>query len=189
MILPQSSSSSCSTWVCANALKANWRTSPFAYRPLTLALPPSPSVPEGRCDRSLARSAWDSATPKEPSRRVRSDSCRCAHRSMKLCLATGLWRIQRWDPAGSAHDTEQQRTRTFREGYLAFRNTAHISTGNTSGIAEPRSSRTLWDGSFEPFGALSLAQGRDAFPGTSCQTTIGVVPTGRASRHFATASC
>src|SRR5271165_2545367 len=37
------------------------------------------NVPEGRCDRSLARSAWDSATPKEPSRRVRCDSCRCAH--------------------------------------------------------------------------------------------------------------
>jgi hypothetical protein len=29
---------------------------------------------------------------------------------------------------------------------------------------------------------------RDAFPGTSCQATIGVVPTGRAGRHFATAS-
>jgi hypothetical protein len=38
------------------------------------------NVPEGRCDRSLARSAWDSATPKEPSRRVRCDSRRCAHR-------------------------------------------------------------------------------------------------------------
>jgi hypothetical protein len=37
---------------------------------------PSPkltgSVPEGRCDRSLARSAWE-ASPKEPSRRVRYD--------------------------------------------------------------------------------------------------------------------
>src|SRR3984893_5791454 len=30
---------------------------------------------------------------------------------------------------------------------------------------------------------------RDAFPGTSCQATVGVVPTGRACRHFATASC
>src|SRR5580704_7048888 len=29
---------------------------------------------------------------------------------------------------------------------------------------------------------------RDAFPGSSCQATIGVVPTGRAGRHFATAS-
>ncbi len=34
--------------------------------------------PEGQCDRSLARSAWDIAT-EEPSRRVRSDSCRCEH--------------------------------------------------------------------------------------------------------------
>src|SRR3984893_9083963 len=33
------------------------------------------------------------------------------------------------------------------------------------------------------------ALSRDAFPGTSCQATIGVVPTGRACRHFATASC
>ena len=29
---------------------------------------------------------------------------------------------------------------------------------------------------------------RDAFPGTSCQATIGIVPPGRAGRHFATAS-
>src|SRR6202035_2843292 len=29
---------------------------------------------------------------------------------------------------------------------------------------------------------------REAFPGTSCQATIGVVPPGRAGRHFATAS-
>src|ERR1700730_7015100 len=34
-------------------------------------------VPEGQHDRSLARSAWDCATPKEPSRRVRYDSRRC----------------------------------------------------------------------------------------------------------------
>ena len=38
------------------------------------------NVPEGRCDRSLARSAWDGATLKEPSRRVRCDWCRCARR-------------------------------------------------------------------------------------------------------------
>ena len=37
-------------------------------------------VPQGRCDRSLARSAWENATPKEPSRRVRYDSCRYALR-------------------------------------------------------------------------------------------------------------
>src|ERR1700704_1711922 len=37
-------------------------------------------VPEGQHDRSQARSAWNSASPKEPSRRVRYDSCRYAHR-------------------------------------------------------------------------------------------------------------
>src|SRR5271166_176711 len=47
---------------------------------------------------------------------------------------------------------------------------------NTSGISYARSYRTLRD-------VLS----RDAFPGTSCQATIGVVPTGRACRHFALA--
>ncbi len=31
------------------------------------------SVPEGRCDRSLARSAWNGPTPEEPSRRARYD--------------------------------------------------------------------------------------------------------------------
>ena len=31
------------------------------------------SVPEGRSDRSLARSVWKSPTPKEPSRRARYD--------------------------------------------------------------------------------------------------------------------
>jgi hypothetical protein len=58
-----------------------------------------------------------------------------------------------------------------------LKNPAHISTRNTSGISCARSYRTLRDGSFE-----------DAFPGTSCQATIGVVPTGRSCRHFATAS-
>jgi hypothetical protein len=37
-------------------------------------------VPEGRSDRSLARSAWDRVTSKEPSRKVRSESRRYAHR-------------------------------------------------------------------------------------------------------------
>src|ERR1700722_2307817 len=44
-------------------------------------------------------------------------------------------------------------------------------------VLRTRSYRTLRDGSFE---------GR--FPGTSCQATIGVVPTGRAGRHFAKTS-
>jgi hypothetical protein len=37
-------------------------------------------VPAGRCDRSQARSAWNERQPKEPSRKVRYDSCRDAHR-------------------------------------------------------------------------------------------------------------
>jgi len=45
-------------------------------------------------------------------------------RPPKLCLATGLWRIQRWYLAGTVHYIEQQlehhRTRTFQEEYLAF---------------------------------------------------------------------
>jgi hypothetical protein len=36
-------------------------------------MPRRGSVPEGRCDRSLARSAWNSPAPKEPSRRARYD--------------------------------------------------------------------------------------------------------------------
>jgi hypothetical protein len=38
----------------------------------------SGQVPEGRCDRSLARSALGQRTSKEPSRRVRCDSRRVA---------------------------------------------------------------------------------------------------------------
>jgi REP-associated tyrosine transposase len=73
-------------------------------------------------------------TPKEPSRRVRCDSRRCGHRfddwsdekPPKLCLATGLWRIERWysQVQQTVHYIEQQlehhRTRTFQEEYLAF---------------------------------------------------------------------
>jgi hypothetical protein len=40
-------------------------------------------VPEGRCDRSLARSAWESPTPKDPSCRARCDSGRCTHESIE----------------------------------------------------------------------------------------------------------
>jgi hypothetical protein len=75
------------------------------------------NVPEGRCDRSLARSAWDSATPKEPSRRVRCDPRRCAH---QFDFSVGISQVQE-----TVHDIEQQlehhRTRTFeKEYYLAF---------------------------------------------------------------------
>jgi hypothetical protein len=58
------------------------------------------------------------------SRRVRSDSCRCAHR------------FDDWSDEGSNMKTETA-------------NTAHMSTRNTSGIRCARSYRTLRDGSFE----------------------------------------
>ena len=50
------------------------------------------NVPEGRHDRSLARSAWKNATPKEPSRRVRYDSCGCADRFTDLMIGVLEWR-------------------------------------------------------------------------------------------------
>ena len=56
-----------------------------------------------RCDRSPARSAWDSPPQKEPSRRVRCDSRRC---------------VDRFDDWGD---------------YPFLRKTAHISTRITSG--------------------------------------------------------
>ena len=86
-------------------------------------------VPEGQADRSQARSAWESATPKEPSRRVRCDSFRCTHESIENV------------------------------------------------ISRARSYRTLRDGSFE-----------DAFPGTSCQATIGLSLRDGLQTRFATAS-
>jgi hypothetical protein len=66
---------------------------------------------EGRCDRSLARSAWDSATSKEPSRRVRCDLSKCAHRfddgsgeisnlSRRVCLPKETRRIFRREISG-----------------------------------------------------------------------------------------
>ena len=50
---------------------------------------------------------------------------------------------------GATKQLEHPRTRTFQEEYLAFLNTAHLSTRNTSGISCARSYRTLRDGSFE----------------------------------------
>jgi hypothetical protein len=58
----------------------------------SIQLNPVANVPEGRCDRSLARSAWKNATPKEPSRRVRYDSCGCADRFTDLMIGVLEWR-------------------------------------------------------------------------------------------------
>ena len=91
-------------------------------------------------------------------------------------------RIQRWYLAGTIHYTEQQpehhRTRTFQEEYLVFLKKRHTFRRETPlGLAAP--DHTV------PCGTVLS---RDAFPGTSCQATIGAVPTGRAGRHFVTAS-
>ena len=82
-------------------------------------------VPEGRCDRSLARSAWESATPKDPSRRVRCDSCRCVPiRNFAWQQGYGAFSVGISQVQETVHYIEQQlehhRTRTFQEEYLAF---------------------------------------------------------------------
>jgi hypothetical protein len=122
-----------------------------------------PNVPEGRCDRSLARSAWESATPKDPSRRVRCDSCRCRHESIEnvfgLTWAASLSRMERLLNALAASQTISiSVSRSFRKRSI------HLAAARTTwdiGISCVRSYRTLRDGSFE-----------DALPGTSCQATI-----------------
>ena len=78
----------------------------------------------------------------------------------------------------TVHYIEQQlehhRTRTFQEEYLAFLKKRRTFRRETPlGLAAP--DHTV------PYGTVLS---RDAFPGTSCQATIGVVPTGRAGRHF-----
>ena len=120
-----------------------------------------PLVPEGRSDRSLARSAWDRAAPKEPSRRVRCDLRRCAH---PFDFSIGIWQVHE-----SVHVLEQQlehhRTRTFqKEDYLAsLRNTAHIWREIALGLAATDQTvpygTALWGG---------------VVPGTSCQATISL---------------
>jgi hypothetical protein len=72
---------------------------------------------------------------------------------------------------------EHHRTRAFQEEYLASvkRHGPHFDE------------KYLWD-SLRPIIPYPTGRfSRDAFPGTSCQATIGVVPTGHAGRHFATA--
>src|ERR1700732_1960906 len=109
-------------------------------------------VPGGRCDRSLARSAWDSATQK--CRPVGYGVIRAGVRTDSMIGVT-KFRIRK-------NETETWRT-CGREIPLGFAAPDHTV----------------------PYGTVLS---RDAFPGTSCQATIGVVPPGRAGRHFATAS-
>src|ERR1700729_1234857 len=65
----------------------------------------------------------------------------------------------------------------FRIGKLKLKHGAHVDE------------KYLWD-SLRPIIPYPTGRflSRDAFPGTSCQATIGIVPPGRAGRHFATAS-
>ena len=59
----------------------------------------------------------------------------------------------------------------------------------TRGLNVQRPAQSSWSSLVPdhtvPYGTVLS---REAFPGTSCQATIGVVPPGRAGRHFATAS-
>jgi hypothetical protein len=73
---------------CQATIGCPYGTRLQTFRKQHLAKACCENVPEGRCDRSLARSAWDRcATPKEPSRRVRCDSCRCAHPSQTMSIS------------------------------------------------------------------------------------------------------
>jgi hypothetical protein len=97
-----------------------------------------------KCPNSRARSAWESATPK-----VRCDSCRCAHRfddwNPRWCFSgPGNGPLHR-----AAARTSSDTNLSGREFRFCLRNTAHISTRNTSGISYARSYRTLRDGPFE----------------------------------------
>jgi putative transposase len=154
------------------------------------------NVPEGRYDRSLARSAWESATSKEPSRRARSDWCRCATpirsawihqtfpnlRNFAWQQGDGAFRIALSQVEERIHYIEKQlehhRTRTFQEEYLAFlkKYGTHFDE-KYLWISWARSDRTLRDGSL-----------KDALPGTSCQATIRLSLRDGAGKHFATAS-
>src|SRR5580704_3761517 len=87
--------------------------------------------------------------------------------------------------SGNGHYIEQQlehhRTPTFREEYLAsLRNTAlHFDEKYIQYICD--SLRPII-----PYPTGRFFRGT-LFPGTSCQATIGVVPTGHAGRHCAIA--
>jgi hypothetical protein len=77
------------------------------------------SVPERRSDRSLARSTWNSPTPKEPSRRARYDRAQ----------------------------TQSQRYFASKGASCFLRKANH--SNHRIGAHTARSDRTLRDGSFE----------------------------------------
>ena len=69
----------------------------FKFSSLAKACLKVSKVPEGRCDRSLARSAWESTIPKDPSRRVRCESFRCKHESIENVISFARSYRTLWD--------------------------------------------------------------------------------------------
>ena len=99
--------------------------------------------------------------PNQPSRRVRCDWRRCAHRFDDL--------ESRWYLAVSANGpfpraaNRNHRTQTLQEEYLAFlKNTAPIATEISLELLRP----------IRPYPTGRFVRGAP-FPGTSCQATIG----------------
>src|ERR1700739_4058688 len=99
--------------------------------------------------------------PNQPSRRVRCDWRRCAHRFDDL--------ESRWYLAVSANGPlhraadRNRRTQTLQEEYLAFlKNTAPIATEISLELLRP----------IRPYPTGRFVRGAP-FPGTSCQATIG----------------
>jgi hypothetical protein len=90
----------------------------------------------------------------------------------KLCLATGLWRIQRWYLAGSGNGPiHRAAARTSSDANLSRRvfglpqeTRRRLRRKIPLGLGVPVSYRTLRDGFFP----------RHGFPGTTCQAPIGV---------------
>ena len=136
-------------------------------------------VPEGQHDRSLARSAWNSATPKEPSRRVRYDLRGCAHRfedwREEISNAVSVSRIN-WQRAmaysasvsgrhapllGVADRTSSDTNLSRRVFSLPKETRRRFRREIPVGSAAP--DHTV------PYGTV---RSRDAFPGTSCLATI-----------------
>jgi hypothetical protein len=116
-------------------------------------------VPEGQCDRSLARSAWES--PPKRSRPV----------GYGLILAGVRTSIGDWSIGMTVSDVKTEDIHVFGTGpshRRAARTSVRdaLSTRKISGISSARSYRTLRDGS-----------SGDASPGTSCLATI-ILPSG-----------
>ncbi len=132
---------------------------------------------KGRCDRSLARSAWESTTPKEPSRRVRCDSGRCTHRIDR----ERLWRLHAQNALAASQIMSISVSRSFRKRSIpraAARTRSDLSRRVFSLSKEARftSRREIPLGSAAPDHTVPYGTvlSEDAFPGTSCQATIGV---------------